>query len=152
MVCIRTVCQVADAKPQDLKLRSMLQTNRSHVRFERSKRLLVNGMERQLWHCALVGDGTVVKCVTERLSDMTLDIRFCVKRDGVAKVELKHSQFVEPKDMVGVGVRVQDAVNDADPFAKQLEAEVRRRVDEQVATGEPKNGSAASSLVLGLPT
>ena len=42
-------------------------------------------------------------------------------------------QVVESEQVVGVIVREQHGVDDADPLAQQLQTQLRRRVDEQIA-------------------
>ena len=88
--------------------------------------------------CAHAGESVV-----ERLANPLLDRRLAIQRHRPAQVELHQPQIVEPEDVVRVLVRVQHGVDDADPLAQQLLPHVGRRVDQQVAVGQPQSRCTA---------
>ena len=57
-------------------------------------------------------------------------------------------QIVQPEQMVGVLVRIEDRVNQADVLAEQLRSQVGGRVDEQIALGQSEDDAASRSPVL----
>jgi hypothetical protein len=52
--------------------------------------------------------------------------------------------------MIGVGVRVQHGVDQADPLANELDSQFGRGVDEQVALREPQDDGAAGAAIPGV--
>ena len=79
-----------------------------------------------------IGEGIV-----ERVPQPFLDHRLTVQRQRVAKVELEKSQIVQPEDVVGVFMRINNRMDDPDSLAEQLEAEIGRSVDQQIPLGQP---------------
>ena len=57
-------------------------------------------------------------------------------------------QVVQAEQMVGVFVRVEHGVDQSDPFAEQLAAQLGRGVDEEVSAGQAQGHAASGPLVL----
>jgi hypothetical protein len=66
----------------------------------------------------------------------------------MAQVVGEDSQIIQSKEMVRVFVGVDYGMDSRNPFAQQLHAEVRRRVDQQISFGKAQDNTAPSTLIL----
>ena len=81
------------------------------------------------------------------MADLALDLGGAVERHGAAQATWDRPQVIEAEQVVGVVVREQDGVNHRDLLAEQLQPQLRRRVDEDVALGQADQDGAAVALV-----
>jgi hypothetical protein len=88
------------------------------------------------------------KGVVERFEDALLDPLVAPQGNWATQVKWEKSQVVEAKEMVGMLVREEDGVDNADPLAEQLLPQVGRRIDEQIAFWKAQEGRTAGPLVV----
>ena len=55
---------------------------------------------------------------------MLLDRFLTIERDGTLQAVAEQPEIVEAEDVVGVAVRVDDGLDEVDPFAQQLNAQL----------------------------
>src|SRR5262249_20064345 len=70
-----------------------------------------------------------------------------VERHGSAEVARERPHVIEAEQVVGVVVREQDGVGEADALAQELQAQFRRRVDEDAALRRADEGGTAEAVV-----
>ena len=111
--------------------------------FERSRR---DPFEGHLGHAATEGRARR-EGVVEGLADPALDPLLAVERNRPTGRKTERPQVIKAVDMIDVVVRVEDGINPADPFAKQLVPKVGRGVDQQVATRKAEKDARPGSNV-----
>lgn len=65
----------------------------------------------------------------------------------MAEPKRDQTQVVESENMVGVLMGVDDRVDQTDPFADQLDPQIRRGVDQHRASGQPDRDRTAGAVV-----
>ena len=88
-----------------------------------------------------------VEGVVERLPNSPLHALGAIDGQVAAKILGEDPQVIHAKEMVGVFMREEDRMNQPDPFADECVAEVRRRVDQEVAFGQSEHHAATAALV-----
>ena len=96
-------------------------------------------MKLDLRHAAAIVLGFVGKGIVERLANAVFDLLLAVDRHRVAQVVGKQPQVVQAEDVVGVVVREERGVDDADLLAQQLRSQIGGRVDQQIALGQAQH-------------
>jgi len=151
-VGVGAIGHVADAEAEDIETGAMREADGRDSRSEQIERVGVDSLEVELRGSAGVCVLAIGKGVIERLANAGLDCRFAVERHGVAQIERKEAQVVEAEDVVGVLVREEDRVDDADALAEKLLPQVGRGVDEEIALRQAEEGGAAGAFVAGVGT
>lgn len=72
--------------------------------------------------CADVGRFALGECIIKRPQNAFFNQFFAVEWYGGVQVEWKKSYVVQAKNVVGVFMRKQNCVGDANPFSQKLEA------------------------------
>src|SRR5262245_48609441 len=112
----------------------MLERDRQDRFAERGERLLTDAMEVEPRQHA---ERQVIGAVLERIAERTADDRFnllgAIRGQRMPEEAWKRSQVVEAVEVVDVVVSEGDSVHEADLLPQQLQAHLRRGVDQQVA-------------------
>lgn len=147
MVGVRTVRNLANAKTIDVAIGTVNQRDRGDSSPKYFKGLIVNCQQLQLRGGAGVCGLSLLKCVIEDACDSRLDMLRGVHGDRAADHEWEQSNVVHPVKMVRMFVRVENAMDNSNPLAKQLMPKIGGGIDEQISPWQTENGAAAGSVV-----
>ena len=70
----------------------------------------------------------------------------------MSEQEREQSQIVQTMQVVSMFVSKDNRIHHPDPFSQQLVTKVRRSVKKQIAPGQSKNGTGASSVIFWIGT
>jgi hypothetical protein len=109
--------------------------------------LEADGVEGELGRGAQVRVLAIGEGIVERLANSLFDDGLTIQRNGVAEVKREEPQIVEAKNVVGVLVREEDGVDEADALAEKLLPQVGGSVDEEVAAWQADERRAAGAFI-----
>jgi len=123
---------IADAEAEHAEM-SVLHRDRRHALFENGERRVGDVAKRQLRQVAHRHPLRLRReRIRERLSQLALHLRRAIKRHRPAQVTRDWPQIVQAIHVIGMSVCVQDRVHDLHPGTQELQAQLRRRVDQDV--------------------
>jgi hypothetical protein len=128
----------------------MADGDRLHAGLQNFKWLVVDPVELKAGHRTSVSLYSILKGITKRLLQATLDLGVAIQRDRPSQIKLHQSQVVQAEDMIGMFMGVTHRVYQAQTLADQLLPQVGWRVDQQVAVGQAKHGATSRALVFGI--
>src|SRR5262249_30058586 len=85
--------------------------------------------------------------VRERGANLLFHLRGAIQGHGSAQISGKRPHIVETEEMVRVVVREGDRVDDFDLGPQELQSELRRRVDQEIASRQLNAGGAAVAMI-----
>jgi len=150
LVGVGAIGDIANSEAQHIEARPVFESNGKNLRPQHFKRLDTNCPEHELRNGAFMSGRSIWKGVVKRPANPLLDQRLAVQRHGMAQIELKQPQVVQSEEMVGVLVREEHAVDDANLLAKQLGSQVGWRVDEQIPPRQTENDGTTRPLIVGV--
>ena len=98
----------------------MFQSDGNYPQSEHLERFGRDIAEDELRYRAAVVVRSRLKGIVERFANSFLDARFTIQRYRSSQVKLEQPQVVEPKQVIGVFVRKENGMHDADFFAQKL--------------------------------
>src|SRR5215468_6213041 len=85
--------------------------------------------------------------IAKALADFALDLARAVERHGPAQQAWNRTQVIETEEMVGVVMGEEDRMHTADAFAQELQPQLGRRIDKDIAFRHAQQDSAPVALV-----
>lgn len=147
MVGVCAVSNVANPKAVDVAIGTVNQRDRGDSSSQYFKGLVVYRQQLQLRGCAGVRRFSLLKRIVKNTRDPRLDLERSINGDRTADHEWEQSDVIHPVKVVRMLVGVEDAVDNPDPFAKQLMPKIRGGIDEQIPLRKTDDSAAAGSVV-----
>jgi len=147
LIGIGTVREVPKSETVDSTVGAVDQWNGCDVRSEHFEWRVIDSDQFQLRSRTHVSRLPFFKRIVKDSSDSGLHMVRRVDRHRLADHEWKQSNVIHTVQMIRVLVGEEHGMHDPDPFAQQLCSQIRCGVDQEVPTGQTKNGAAPRSVV-----
>src|SRR5579875_1567701 len=144
---IRTISYISYPKSQHIEM-GVDQRDGRHLLAEDVERLRTDALEDELGdHASGERIGFWTEGVGRDGTNPTLDFGSAVERDWPAQQARQWPKVVESEQVVRVIVREQHGMDEADTLAEQLQTQLRRRIDKQIALlGTNEHGAAIAMI------